>query len=260
MESRYTNKICKILDPGILTRNRRNIMSSAQLCSPKTELKTTTKYRLRHNLMLNVYLLFALYNDSEKTAIVMPIYISVKYLLFFALIQTYSSFGQFQLDLQNYLTNNYFLVHPAMAGAQLEGVKVNDTSGAVAKGYQTHQAYKLSMHTVASDKIGIGTVFITTKWISKTSWFLTYAYHINLILGNRDIHQLSFGISAGLINNTHDQTQFAPDLLDPLVQGKKMKSNGFHGLWADLYSLSILHSFDPRNLIFKGKNISDNIG
>ena len=47
-----------------------------------------------------------------------------KCLLFFALAQTYISFGQPQLPIySDYLTDNYFLVHPATAGAQLEASK-----------------------------------------------------------------------------------------------------------------------------------------
>ena len=200
----------------------------------------------------------------KKTAIVMPIYISVKLLLFFYLIQTYSSFGQFQLPIyKDYLTDNYFLVHPAMAGAQLEGVKVRITHRSQWQGVSNAPSLQtINAHARIGLKSGLGTVFYNDKngFQKQVGASLTYAYHINLILGNRDIHQLSFGISAGLINNTHDQTQFAPDLLDPLVQGNKMKSNGFH---TDFGLTYIRYQFYThltlRNLIFKGKNISDNI-
>ena len=144
-----------------------------------------------------------------------------------------------------------------MAGAQLEGVKVRMTHRAQWQGVSNAPSLQtINAHGRLGLKSGLGTVFYNDKngFQNQVGASLTYAYHLNLILGNRDIHQLSFGISAGLINNTHDQTQFAPDLLDPLVQGNKMKSNGFH---MDFGLTYIRYQFYThltlRNLIFKGE-------
>ena len=120
----------------------------------------------------------------------------------------------------------------------------------------------INAHARIGLRSGLGTVFYNDRngFHKQVGASVTYAHHINLILGNRDIHQLSFGLSAGVMNNTHDQTQFAPDLSDPLVQGSKVKSNGLH---MDLGLTYIRYQFYThltlRNLIFKGQNISDNI-
>ncbi len=171
---------------------------------------------------------------------------------------------QLQLPVySDYLTDNYFLVHPAVAGAQLEGIKVRMTHRSQWQGVSNAPSLQtINAHARIALKSGIGTVFYNDRngFHKQVGASITYAHHINLILGNSNIHQLSFGLSAGVMNNTHDQTQFAPDLSDPLVQGSKVKSNGLH---MDLGLTYIRYQFYShltlRNLIFKGQNISDNI-
>ena len=182
----------------------------------------------------------------------------------FVLGQAQFIHGQLQLPVySDYLTDNYFLVHPAVAGAQLEGIKVRMTHRSQWQGVSNAPSLQtINAHARIGLRSGLGTVFYNDRngFHKQVGASVTYAHHINLILGNRDIHQLSFGLSAGVMNNTHDQTQFAPDLSDPLVQGSKVKSNGLH---MDLGLTYIRYQFYThltlRNLIFKGQNISDNI-
>jgi hypothetical protein len=62
------------------------------------------------------------------------------------------------------------------------------------------------------------------------------------------------------LNNTHDQTQFAPNLGDPLVEGSQVKSNGLHmDLGLTYIRYQFYTHFTVRNLIFRGQNISDEI-
>jgi len=182
----------------------------------------------------------------------------------FVLGQAQFIHGQLQLPVySDYLTDNYFLVHPAVAGAQLEGIKVRMTHRSQWQGVSNAPSLQtINAHARIGLRSGLGTVFYNDRngFHKQVGASVTYAHHINLILGNRDIHQLSFGLSAGVMNNTHDQTQFVPDLSDPLVQGSKVKSNGLH---MDLGLTYIRYQFYThltlRNLIFKGQNNSDNI-
>jgi type IX secretion system PorP/SprF family membrane protein len=200
----------------------------------------------------------------KKIGIFMRVNIPPKWWLFFALAQAYTGFGQLQLPIYtDYLTDNYFLVHPAMAGAQLEGVQVRMTHRSQWQGVSNAPSLQtINAHGRIGLKSGLGTVFYNDRngFQKQIGASLTFAHHINLILGNRDIHQLSFGLSVGMMNNIHDQTQFAPDLGDPLMEGSQVKSNGFH---MDLGLTYIRYEFythlTVRNLIFKGQNISDNI-
>ena len=190
--------------------------------------------------------------------------IYTKCLIIIALVQVKFIHGQLQLPIySDYLTENYFLVHPAMAGAQLEGVQARMTHRSQWQGVKNAPSLQtINAHGRIGLKSGLGTVFYNDRngFHKQIGASLTYAHHLNLILGNRDFHQLSFGLSAGVMNNTHDQTQFAPDLGDPLVEGNQVKSNGFH---MDLGLSYIRYQFythlTVRNLIFKGQNVSDNI-
>ncbi len=200
----------------------------------------------------------------KKIGIITPIDISAKWLLFFALAQTYISFGQLQLPIYaDYLTDNYFLVHPSMAGAQLEGVQARMTHRSQWQGVANAPSLQtINAHGRIGLKSGLGTVFYTDRngFQNQVGASVTYAHHINLIVGNRDIHQLSFGLSAGVLNNTHDQTQFDIKLGDPLVVGSQVKSNGLHmDLGLTYIRYQFYTHFTVRNLIFKGQNISDDI-
>ncbi len=150
-----------------------------------------------------------------------------------------------------------------MAGAQLEGVQARMTHRSQWQGVKNAPSLQtINAHGRIGLKSGLGTVFYTDKngFHNQVGASVTYAHHINLILGNRDIHQLSFGLSAGVLNNIHDQTQFAPDLGDPLMEGNQVKSNGFHmDLGLTYIRYQFYSHFTVRNLIFKGQNISDNI-
>ena len=194
----------------------------------------------------------------------MPKDFSAIWLLLFALAQMNICFGQLQLPIyKDYLTDNYFLVHPATAGAQLEGIKVRMTHRSQWQGVSNAPSLQtINAHGRIGLKSGLGTVFYTDRngFHNQFGASVTYAHHINLILGNRDIHQLSFGLSVGVLNNTHDQTQFAPDLGDPLLEGNQVKSKGFHMDFGFTYNRYQFYThFTVRNLIIKGQNISDNI-
>lgn len=188
----------------------------------------------------------------------------VKWLIMYVLGQAQLIYGQLQLPIYaDYLTDNYFLVHPAMAGAQLEGVQTRMTHRSQWQGVSNAPSLQtINAHGRIALKSGLGTVFYNDRngFQNQVGASVTYAHHINLILGNRDIHQLSFGLSAGVMNNTHDQTQFASDLGDPLLEGIQVKSNGLHmDLGLTYIRYQFYTHFTVRNLIFKGQNISDNI-
>ena len=188
----------------------------------------------------------------------------VKWLITYVLVQVQLIHGQLQLPIYaDYLTDNYFLVHPAMAGAQLEGVQTRMTHRSQWQGVSNAPSLQtINAHGRIGLKSGLGTVFYNDRngFQNQVGASVTYAHHINLILGNRDIHQLSFGLSAGVMNNTHDQTQFASDLGDPLLEGNQVKSNGLHmDLGLSYIRYQFYTHFTVRNLIFKGQNISDNI-
>ena len=126
----------------------------------------------------------------------------------------------------DYLTENYYLVHPSMAGVNLVGGKARMTTRK--QWFDQQDAPNLQTLSVdyrLTDRSGIGTIIYKDQngYHSQIGAYLTYAHHINfnksLLPSKRpypskddDINQLSFGISAGGIQNSLDQTSF--DLYD----------------------------------------------
>ena len=142
----------------------------------------------------------------------------------------------------DYLTENYYLVHPSMAGVNLVGGKVRMTSRK--QWFDQQDAPNLQTLSVdyrLTDRSGVGTIIYKDQngYHSQIGAYLTYAHHINfnksLLPSKRpypskddDINQLSFGISAGGIQNSLDQTSFDLYDYDPLIAGIKQSTGYFN--------------------------------
>lgn len=120
----------------------------------------------------------------------------------------------------DYLTDNYYLIHPSMAGAaNCAKIRLsarqqwtdNDKSPAL----QT-----LSFNTKVGDKSGVGFIAFNDRngYHSQMGAKFTYAHHINFSRSYYDLNQLSFGISAGVIQTTLDESSFG-STFDPLING-----------------------------------------
>ena len=153
----------------------------------------------------------------------------------------FNGYGQVGLPIYtDYLTENYYLVHPSMAGVNMVGGKVRLTSRK--QWFDQVEAPNLQTLTAdfrLSNRSGIGTTIFKDQngYSAQTGMYLTYAHHINfnesLTPSKRpypskddDIQQLSFGISVGGIQNSLDQTTFDLYDFDPLIAGIK-QSTGY---------------------------------
>ena len=181
-------------------------------------------------------------------------------LTFFIAIENVSA--QYQLPVYtDYLTDNYYLLHPAMAGAHFEGAKVRLTHRAQWQGVQNAPALQtLNGHSRLGRRTGFGATFYRDQngFQSRVGGLLTYSYHINFYRSNVEINQLSFGLSAGGVNSIHDQTTFDPFLGDPLLTGSKVSSSSLHMDMGFSYNrLELYAHMTVKNLFFRGNNISD---
>jgi type IX secretion system PorP/SprF family membrane protein len=149
------------------------------------------------------------------------------------LILSFSSFSQgLSLPIySDYLTDNYYLVHPSMAGAsnynkvrltaRQQWLDVDD-----APSLQT-----LSINGRVSDKIGLGGVLYNDSngRFSQQGALATFAYHLMFSRSTADINQLSFGLSAGFMQDRLDQTEllsvFNPD---PAIDGSQQSETLFN--------------------------------
>ena len=121
----------------------------------------------------------------------------------------------------DYLSDNYYLIHPSMAGAascdkiRLTGRKqwFDQTD---APELQT-----LSYNGRVGDRSGLGVILFNDKngFHSEKGAKLTYAHHIMFSRDDIDLNQLSFGLSANLLQSQLDETTWGDSGFDPIVNG-----------------------------------------
>ncbi|MCX2838068.1 type IX secretion system membrane protein PorP/SprF [Salinimicrobium sp. MT39] len=121
----------------------------------------------------------------------------------------------------DYLTDNLFLLHPSLAGAAVNNqlrltarqqwFDIDD-----APGLQT-----LTINGRLGNKEGIGAILFNDRNgnFSKSGAYGAFAYHLRLPAGDLQLHRLSFGISAGVIQHRLDQSGFTQP--DPLLGQEK---------------------------------------
>lgn len=121
----------------------------------------------------------------------------------------------------DYLSDNYYLIHPSMAGAANCG-KVRLTARQQWLGQEDAPALQtLSFNTSVGEDgtSGLGIIAFNDKngYHSQKGAKMTYAHHIRFSRNTIDLNQLSFGLSAGFVQSQLDETQFTT--FDPVVFG-----------------------------------------
>ena len=124
----------------------------------------------------------------------------------------------------DYLADNYYLVHPSMAGIG-QGGKVRLTarkqwfSVDEAPNLQTLNAH----YRIAESSSGVGAIIFNDAngYHSQTGGKLTYAHHLLFGGDIRILNQLSFGLSAGYIQSSLDETEFRSVIPDPIITGAR---------------------------------------
>ena len=131
----------------------------------------------------------------------------------------------------DYLTDNYYLLHPSMAGVA-DCNKLRLTS----RNQWLNQSESPKLQTLSvSGRIGdtrsaIGAIAFNDKngYHSQSGGYVTYAHHIMFSRNRLDLNMLSFGISAGMIQNKLDETSFLADGFDPIIAGIVQSSTDFN--------------------------------
>jgi len=131
----------------------------------------------------------------------------------------------------DYLTDNYYLIHPSMAGIA-SCAKVRLTARQQWFGHE--DAPKL-LTVSANGRIGdtpsaIGGVLFTDKngYHSQSGAYVTYAHHLMFSRNEIDLNMLSFGLSAGFIQYKLDETTFLFDGPDPIIDGVVQSETNFN--------------------------------
>lgn len=129
----------------------------------------------------------------------------------------------------DYLSDNYYLVFPSMAGIG-EGGKIRATARKQwfdvddAPSLQTINAH----FRIGDTPSGIGAIIFNDAngYHSQTGLKLTYAHHLRM--GSSDmrvLNQLSFGLSATILQSSLDETEFRSVTPDPAVSGIKLSAS-----------------------------------
>jgi type IX secretion system PorP/SprF family membrane protein len=123
----------------------------------------------------------------------------------------------------DYLSDNYFLLHPSMAGAA-NCAKLRLTGRQQWFGQQDAPSLQtLSFNGSVTEKDGLGIILINDKngYHSQKGLRFAYAHHIRFSRDDIDLNQLSFGMNIGFAQSLLDETDFLNNnpTYDPIIDG-----------------------------------------
>ena len=157
----------------------------------------------------------------------------------------------------DYLTDNYYLIHPSMAGAA-NCAKVRLTARQQWFGQDdAPNLQTLSINgRIGESQSGIGGILYADKngYHSQMGAYLTYAHHIMFSRNEIDLNMLSFGLSIGAIQYKLDETAFFNEGFDPIIAGIEQSATNFNVDFGFSYHLYDFYAH------VTAKNILDNEG
>lgn len=131
----------------------------------------------------------------------------------------------------DYLTDNYYLIHPSMAGVA-NCAKIRLTARKQWFGQDNAPALQtMSINSrIGESQSAVGAIVYNDKngYHSQTGAYLTYAHHLMFSRNEIDLNMLSFGLSAGAIQYKLDETTFLDEGFDPLITGIEQSATNFN--------------------------------
>ncbi|CAM4347447.1 PorP/SprF family type IX secretion system membrane protein [Flavobacterium terrigena] len=132
----------------------------------------------------------------------------------------------------DYLTDNYYLIHPSMAGAA-NCAKLRVTGRQQWFGQQDAPSLQTMSFNTSLDedgKSGMGIIAFNDKngYHSQTGGKLSYAHHLLFSRSKADLNMLSFGLSAAFVQSRLDETAFT--VFDPQVYGGITQKDSYFNL------------------------------
>ncbi|REE07943.1 PorP/SprF family type IX secretion system membrane protein [Winogradskyella pacifica] len=158
----------------------------------------------------------------------------------------------------DYLTDNYYLIHPSMAGVA-NCAKVRLTARQQWFGVDDAPSLQtLSMNgRIGDSPVAIGGVLFNDSngYHSTVGGYATFAYHLMFSRNEIDLNMLSFGLSAGFLQYKLDETSWlAPGEFDAAVAGIEQSATNFN------IDVGFSYHFVDFYTHFTAKNILDNDG
>lgn len=168
----------------------------------------------------------------------------------------------------DYLTDNYYLIHPSMAGAA-NCSKIRLTARQQWFGQDdAPKLLTLSLNgRIGESQSGIGGILYTDKngYHSQNGAYVTYAHHLMFSRSEVDLNMLSFGLSAGFIQYKLDESSFLFDGPDPIISGTiENETNlnidfGFSYHFLDFYAHGTIKNVLENSGVNKDTNITSNL-
>nr|WP_294933926.1 type IX secretion system membrane protein PorP/SprF [uncultured Flavobacterium sp.] len=185
-----------------------------------------------------------------------------KRFLILAFFLTQLSFSQEGIAVySDYLSDNYYLIHPSMAGAA-NCAKVRLTARQQWFGQSdAPRLQTLSFNTSLGEEgtSAFGAIAFNDRngYHAQKGAKITYAHHIRFSQGNDDLNMLSFGVNAGIIQSLLDETQFDPEY-DPIVDGTIKQKYAYFNVdigmsyhFVDFYThLTVKNAVETRRKIY----------
>jgi len=184
------------------------------------------------------------------------------FLLALVVLITKHSYSQEILPVySDYLSDNYFLLHPSMAGAA-NCAKLRLTGRQQWFGQEDAPALQtLSFNGSITEKDGMGIILLNDKngYHSQKGFRVAYAHHIMFSRDNVDLNQLSFGVNVGFAQSLLDETDFRDNnpAFDPNIDGTIVqKANYFNvDIGASYNFLDFYAHFTVKNALASERRI-----
>lgn len=158
----------------------------------------------------------------------------------------------------DYFADNLYLLHPSMAGAANSN-QIRLT--ARQQWFDQNEApnlQTLSFNARLGEQSGIGAILFNDQngYHSQTGGYLTYAHHIMFSRSPVDLNQLSFGLSAGIVQSKLDETNFDLNDFDPVIAGIIQSASYFNiDVGASYNFLDYSAHFTVKNLVFRNRDL-----
>jgi len=187
-----------------------------------------------------------------------------KYCLLFV-IAVFSQFTFTQEGLpvySDYLTDNYYLIHPSMAGvANCSKVRLTGRQQWFGQD-DAPNLQTLSINgRINETPSAIGAILYNDKngFHSQMGAYITYAHHLMFSRNEIDLNMLSFGLSVGAIQYKLDESAFLNEGFDPIIAGVEQSATNLNIDFGFSYHLIDFYAHGTVKNILKNEGINNDI-
>ena len=162
----------------------------------------------------------------------------------------------------DYLTDNYYLIHPSMAGvATCAKLRVTGRQQWFGQD-DAPQLATLSVNSrIGETQSAIGAIIYSDSngFHSQSGAYITYAHHLLFSRNEIDLNMLSFGLSVGVIQYKLDETSFLAEGFDPIIAGIEQSSSNFNIDFGFSYHLFNFYAHATVKNILENEGINNDI-